>query len=419
MALTVKRTLSESEEEHTNIVSQEESLFKTARTSNDDDELENLYEILDISGKAEKRLRAQGVITLETLIKKELDLKDESLPNVKLSNQRTLYTFCLWYKEFQSTNTDFSDWEDSFNEDSLSQFDSQKTNSQADDKASENLLHDDLLFFCNEMDIPPNVQRQLSELNLTSVECIIEKKMDFESNAFGALKCSTKQTLLKFCSWYESFYSKHDQTVSWQSKFSNRRFTHFEIESIVERSYRSTIERMHEGRSDGGISVNVSEDVIDHAASITVRYLSRHLKDQCHQKFDPLAVATTCCRSLLHKTDDIDNTIHLVAGKTQSGKSTLKAVVAAVFRQLRCYLIIITKGIAERDDLKKKMSKLLGDSLVTQEYEILIIADTGAQILKAEKRILEIRRDQKTARFGVSRSNSFFIWLNEPYCYDF
>ena len=402
MAITFKRELSELEEQHLAVVSQEEPIFKTSKITTDGD-LENLFEILDISGRTERKLKEYGVSTLENLIQQELNLKKSSLPNIKTSNQQTLYTFCLWYKDFQSNNSDFSDWEDVFDEGSLSKFVSQTGNTSNEKKDDGCILDSDLAFFCNEMDIPQALQRQLFELNLTSVKAIIDNKIEFESNAISTLKFSTTKTLLKFCCWYEDFYSKHDDTVPWQSEFSNERFTNFEIESDAERKYRFFQERLHEGRSDGGISTSVTEEVINYASSITIRYLSKHLRSQCHQKFDPLKVAKTCFRSLLHKTDDPDDTIHLVAGKTQSGKSTLKAVVASSFRQMRCHLIIITKGIAERDDLKVKMSKLLNDSLVTQECEMLIIADTGAQISKAEKRIREIRKDKKSARFGVSR----------------
>ena len=157
---------------------------------------------------------------------------------------------------------------------------------------------------------------------------------------------------------------------------------------------------IHVGRCDGGID-NLPEEMFEYAAGIASRYMSKQLIQQCRGKFNPQEVAGKCIRALMHPTGKPDETIYLVSGKTQSGKSTVKAACAVAHRQASCFLVIITKGVPERDDLKIKLNKLLGGCRETMDAGLLVIADTGGQIAKAIKAVLELRNDKPHTRFGV------------------
>lgn len=367
---------------------------KTAKKQDDEADLDlmHLYDTADTSPKSQRFLTEQNITNIATLMSKASKLGQATLPHINKGTQKLLHKFCLWYKDFYSKHSADIDWKLHFDEDSLTHYENPNN--------SHGLLEGDLERVCDEIDMTTQTRQKLAELGITSIEALLGVKTNLELFSLKDIKKTTQRNLLKFCLWHEDFFRKHDFEVAWLPHFNDDSFAGFEQEPSIERDYRTFLDRLHEGPSDGGIA-KVSEKMYEYAASITSRYLSKQIVQQCKNKFSPYDVALKCTRGLMHPTGKPKEIIHLVSGKTQSGKSTVIAVCAAVHRQLSCFLIVITKGIAERDDLKIKLSRLLGGCRETMDAGVLVIADTGAQIHKAAKAIKEIRKEKPHARVGV------------------
>lgn len=270
-----------------------------------------------------------------------------------------LHTFCLWYHDFYEKNEANADWKSHFAEESLSNFENDRFRSAlATSNTTDGLLEKDLEDVCEEIDVTIRTRLQLAKLGIVSVGALLAKKVDLELFALDDIKKTVQKSLLKFCLWHEYYYRIHDADAALEEGFNDDEFATFEQEPSVERDYRKATERLH--GHDGGVT-NVSETIVQYTASITTRYMSKQLTQQCRGKFYPHdEVAATCFKALFHPSGKPGDIVYLVSGKTQSGKSTVKAVCAALHRQMSCLLIIITKGCAERDDLKIKLNRLLG-----------------------------------------------------------
>lgn len=364
-----------------------------------DSDLEDLCDTLDLSPKSRRFLAEQFITDVSALLNKRAELGRACLPNVNKGTQMQLYKFCLWYYDFLKKNGGDADWKEHFEEDTLSKFDEEQLKNAASDD-SDGALEEDLENACNEMEVTKQSRLQLAKVGITTVKDLLARKTDLELFSLRGIKKILQMTFLKLCLWIEDFYHKNDSKEEWQAHFSGDVLADFQQEPSLERDYRMALERIHEGRGDGGIT-HVSDETFEYAATITTRYLSRQLVRQCQEKFKPYDVAFKCIKALMHPIGKPHETIHVVSGKTQSGKSTVKAVCAAVHRQLSCLLIIITKGVPERDDLKVKLNKLLGGCRETMDAGLLVIADTGGQIAKATKAVQELRRELPHARFGV------------------
>ena len=365
-----------------------------------DNALQHLFETVDVSSKTQRRLLEQKITCLTALLSKERELAKSALPNINKGTQKILHKFCLWYHGFHMDNGITSDWTEHFTEDSLDQFANDRFHAAMKSASSTGILEENLERVLNEVDIPERIWVQLATLEIKSLGDLFARKDDLEMFALPLIKKTTHQTLLKICLWHEDQLRKKGTDVNWEEEFSDDVFARFEQEPSVERDYRAALDRINEGKQDGGIS-NVSTETIEYAATITTRYLSKKLVEQCKQKFNPFDVALKCHEALMHPIGQPSGNIHVVAGKTQSGKSTVKAVCVAVHRQLKCYLIIITKGVPERDDLKRKLNDLLSGCRETMEAGLLVIADTGSQIAKGIKAVKEYRKDLPHGRFGV------------------
>ncbi|CAB9502599.1 expressed unknown protein [Seminavis robusta] len=377
-----------------------EHVQKEAKKQADSD-LEYVYNTVDTSTKSQRLFTEQNVVNLETLLDKESELGTAALPRINKGTQKQLHNFCLWYQDFFKKNGSDADWKPHFDEDSLARFENDKLLAALDtSNSSDGLLEEDLELVCEELDMPKSTRQHLAQLGIADMKSLLDKKTDLELFSLPNVKKTTQKALLKACLWHEDFYRKNDDGISWQAHFNDETLASFEQEPSVERDYRMALDRIHEGRGDGGIS-NVSEEMINYAATITTKFLNKPLLEQCRNKFSPFEVAVKCHRALMHPRGSPHDLIHLVSGKTQSGKSTVKAVCAAVHRQLSCLLIIITKGVPERDDLKIKLNKLLGGCRETMDAGLLVVADTGGQIAKATSAVLSIRKELPHARFGI------------------
>jgi hypothetical protein len=385
-----------------------EPVAKEAKLKEVDADLEHVYKAIDTSTKSQSLFAEQNITDIHTLLAKESELRQGALPAINKSTQKQLHSFCLWYRSISASDID---WKAHFDEDTLSRFDNNRFLAALETASSSDvILEKDLEFVCDELDLPNGTRQQMAGLGITSMKALLARKTDLELFALADIKKTTQKLLLKICLWHEDFYTKNEYSTSWETYFNDETFALFEQEPSDEREYRMVQKRITEGRC---IS-NVSDAAIYYGAGITNKYLSKHLVEQCRNKFNPFDIAVKCLKALMHPTRQKQETIYMVSGKTQSGKSTIKAVCAAVHRQLGCHLIIITKGVSERNDLKVKLNMLMGGCRETMDAGLLVIADTGGQIEKATKSVLAIRKDLPRARFGVIVGETTKIEFRQP-----
>jgi hypothetical protein len=134
-----------------------------------------------------------------------------------------------------------------------------------------------------------------------------------------------------------------------------------------------------------------------------IKTLPMHLIEGSN--FDVEALIWKCTKAILNlpSGEPLPN-VQLVAGRTQSGKSKFKAVVKATCEVLQYPLVIIAKGVAEREDLKRKLDSLLdhSDSPFKSWYGVssnkrsLVVNDTGAAIKNGAIRYVEELRSLKS-----------------------
>jgi len=249
-----------------------------------DVDLENVYDTLDISLKSRTILLNNEITGFDVLVRKKEELGLTTFPGMNKSTQKKLYKFCLWYEDFRGANDSGADWKDDFDEESLDKIDV---------SPSKAVLEDDLEKVCKEHSWDTETRLQLARLKITSVDLLYDRKDELELFSLAGLKATTQKALLTFCLWLEDLRKKYQPGVLWQSHFNDASFARYEQEPSVEREYRMALDRLHEGRCDGGIG-KVSQHTIDHAATITTRYLSKQLLDQCHKKFNPHEIASKC-----------------------------------------------------------------------------------------------------------------------------
>jgi len=250
-----------------------------------DVDLENVYDTLDISLKSRTILLNNEITGFDVLVRKKEELGLTTFPGMNKSTQKKLYKFCLWYEDFRGANDSGADWKDDFDEESLDKIDV---------SPSKAVLEDDLEKVCKEHSWDTETRLQLARLKITSVDLLYDRKDELELFSLAGLKATTQKALLTFCLWLEDLRKKYQPGVLWQSHFNDASFARYEQEPSVEREYRMALDRLHEGRCDGGIG-KVSQHTIDHAATITTRYLSKQLLDQCHKKFNPHEIASKWC----------------------------------------------------------------------------------------------------------------------------
>jgi hypothetical protein len=110
----------------------------------------------------------------------------------------------------------------------------------------------------------------------------------------------------------------------------------------------------------------------------------------------------------------------LVGGRTQSGKTSFKAVCALTCNKMQLPLVIITKGVAESKELYAKLKDFLGDLAVSEylvtpsrgqprdymkftlhKFGVIVVADTAPQINRAADAVSEYLDSDPTKRFAV------------------
>ena len=214
----------------------------------------------------------------------------------------------------------------------------------------------------SELDIGGKALRQLKDVGVTTIADLLLLRDDLKDGTLKDLRKTIQKQLYHLCVWYEDFYMRQDAAVQWSDHLTEDVFDSFVEElgksSLSSESQTKTIfehatSMLHEG-SPGDLR-DIPEKMRDalyaHVVHLTMQQLPESLVKEC--QFDVRNLITTCAKALFNlPTGEPYPKIQLVAGRTQSGKSYVKAVVQATCDLLRCPLIIIAK----RCSLKAKTS---------------------------------------------------------------
>lgn len=274
----------------------------------------------------------------------------------------------------------------------------------------------DLLLVYDEALIPSKPQRQLAEAGVRDVEDVLARRNAFKEGTVGEVYKPSQKSLFHFCLWHADFYTKNDQATSWIEHFEEKAFAKF-VDSIglcdakTKMLFEQAVRMLHEGSPGqlGMLPPEAYDELYAHVVHLVRKQLPEHLIEGC--KFDVDDLITSCARAICNfPTGKPFPIIQLVAGRTQSGKSNVKAVVKATCEALYCPLLIIAKGVAEREDLKKKLDHLLNqfESAFKSWYgassnkRSMVINDTAAAVKKkAIRYVQELRALKPHGKFLV------------------
>ena len=301
-----------------------------------------------------------------------------------------------------------------------------ESSSSADDE-------DDLQLVFDEIPIAKRFQNKLKNaLGMTCVADIFKMKDELSEGKVETLPNDVQNKLLLFCLWYEDFHdsSSEDDSKksgsSWQDALiQGESFNVFEEKlrnSIPNKSvgtipnikvvFDHALGMLHEG--DQGELAMLNEQTLDDLYSYcvqrTMEFLPASLVKSC--QFDVKKMIWSSAKAIFNlPTGKPYPKIQVVAGRTQSGKSNMKAVVRATCTLLRCPLIIITKGVKESTDLAAKIHGLLNQdepdfgkwwSQSGNDHRVMIIPDTAARINNvAIKNIEDFRKCKQHGKFIV------------------
>ncbi|CAB9510755.1 expressed unknown protein [Seminavis robusta] len=262
-------------------------------------------------------------------------------------------------------------------------------------------------------------QRKLKELQIQSLETVLARRDDFKDEAIEGLRKSTQKQLHQFCLWYEEFFTKNDKSISWRAHFTADHFDSF-VEQLgkspdgdVNLLFEHARRMLHEGKPGdlADLTDKKRNDLYAYVVRKTMEELPPKLIEECN--FDVKNFIIKCVRAIFNiPSGDPYPKILLVAGRTQSGKTNVKAVVLTTCNVLRCPLKIITKGVAESQDLKQKITHKVtkyqddfeawweGQQYQPNRFDVL--ADTAAKINnKAIVHVEQLRKFKKDGKFAL------------------
>jgi hypothetical protein len=260
----------------------------------------------------------------------------------------------------------------------------------------------------------------LESCGITSVQDLLEKEPELKKLELD-LKKPVQKLLFQFCEWYKDFYGKNSHSEDWKQLFDEEKLEAFSSQRSPEEllAYAKSLLRS-KNRPKTNITETDVKRMVDFTATKIIKALPTDLKNKCH--FNIMEYAQLWIKGILDMPS-FSNTqpgwkpdVYLAFGRTQAGKSVLKAVLCAICEELEVDIFIITKGVGESRDLAKKIKLLLQDSRhgrhsLIEDGVVTVVADTGAQILKLVKKIRHHRDEAK--KKGLDLAREFVVVADE------
>lgn len=290
-------------------------------------------------------------------------------------------------------------------------------------------ISNDLRLVFDELDISEKSRLELAKLGITDLNSLLSKQAALQEENLRPVKKTTQENLANFCLWYADFYESHPQGSPWQEHFDEDTYLDYKKQSTeatrhfgnrgmasaeVQQLYDYMVKHVHDGHDKelAKISDEKLEEVYEYGAARVVASVSPELRAQC--QFSCKDYALLFLKEIFGVNDDNSDRKKalLVMGKTQSGKSTVIALMAKVCEQLEVPAYVITKGVQESKDLRKKLDTML-DSGKSEVFAFLnaqkgdnrssvvltVAADTANQIQKTARNIKAFRKIKPHGKF--------------------
>lgn len=213
---------------------------------------------------------------------------------------------------------------------------------------------------CNEVGIPSIIRGRLEEQGVCTTDdllnCIRELK---------GVRSDFCNQLLVVADWIQSHPDANIITDFNGKVFADDRFAEEYIRDALGQPDGDPL--LH---SDVESDEELLQMVID---KVTAKVMTPKLRDACGN-FDYktyLDRTTRHLHGLVGQDTGVSEKIFIVAGKTQSGKTSVKGVTQSQCGLLRMPLIILTKGVGESIDLHVKLVVLADGTLVKEENIIV------------------------------------------------
>ena len=305
--------------------------------------------------------------------------------------------------------------------------------------SSKKKMDEELLHMCEEIGVSRPSRNALVKEGIVTCATLLEAKEKLLFNEFCAVKQEGIQTKLSFAaSWFQMLLEKNGKEANILDEFSESVFNKFLIENIQAEKglishYMSNVlgsnySEKHkylfdqvDGKTD--LVKRLVEDCVEH---IMTPYMKKECGKFNYEEF--LEKSIKHFHHLVSCVEDDERKMFVVAGKTQSGKSSVKGVIQSLCGLLKIPLIVITKGVSESRELHSKLKRLAEGTSIDEEHVVcaarqdcsrsvkqhlldkategvshggtFVVADTEHQVNKAIKAIEKYRK--KRQKFVVA-----------------
>jgi hypothetical protein len=271
---------------------------------------------------------------------------------------------------------------------------------------------------------PKMVVPQLKAVQIFSIQDLVASKAKL-IDAELPLKKRVCKELVNFCDHYE----KHQETKPgepWQER-ADEEWTSPLVQATAARSikdpdllYAYSKNTLHEGEQPhlAELTGNDFERMYELVADRVTMALSKKLKEACH--FPVRENALRWIRAIFNLPSGKPYPRTFInSGRTQSGKTAVKAVVFAICLLLDINLFIITKGLQESRELYKKIQSYLdecgyeinpalgGDSL------LMVGIENSSQIGKMISKMMAMRAKNPNRKFIVVNDECDSLYRTE------
>mmetsp|Transcript_23197 Transcript_23197/g.64491 ORF Transcript_23197/g.64491 Transcript_23197/m.64491 type:complete len:880 (+) Transcript_23197:70-2709(+) len=250
----------------------------------------------------------------------------------------------------------------------------------------------------------------LTSVDISSIQALVEKKELLRQPEIIGLKKLVAKQLFNFCEHLEAFEDanpgeawKEHANEDWvdpraaASSTKDPKMSFLLAKSILHESDCSEFKKLS------------SQDInamYKHVVEIVTGALSKQLKDACN--FNVEEFSLKWIRAIFNlPTGEPYGNVFVNPGKTQSGKTAIKAVIYAISLLLDIHVFIITKGLQESRELYEKIQTFLKscDHKINPDLvrgDLLMVGiDTSAKIHKMIKKVEQMRRLNPRRKFIV------------------
>jgi len=233
-------------------------------------------------------------------------------------------------------------------------------------------MDDELKHVCNEVGIPRHSRSIMIEHGLRTIDDLSSVQGLIQREELDDLRDETRESLLVVTEWLdknpnanvledfnECVYDKIYKDHRWAEKYINL---------ALGQPYCEENLKMFQYAND-------NSDQLDALSKVCTNEVmeSQSLRKSCGN-FDYNSFLDKAIRhfhDLVGEESGILEKIFIIAGRTQSGKSSCKGAIQSLCGVLRIPLVVLTKGVDESIDLHAKMVQL-SDGTLVQEKHIVV-----------------------------------------------